>query len=111
VSPQGEPAGRGYDTFGPPLSDLAPRFAPQRDWTPDGGCFRVRAKEPVKEATVEIFRPTGTVPHLSDNDTSALTWDFAFELNSGPSPCTGSGPRIGRRKTRLTWEPPYGIEP
>jgi hypothetical protein len=28
----------------------------------------------------EIFRPTGTVPHLSGNDTAALTWDFAYEL-------------------------------
>jgi hypothetical protein len=27
---------------------------------------------------------------------------FAYELNSGPSPGTGRGPRIGRRKTRLT---------
>jgi hypothetical protein len=51
---------------------------------------------------VEIFRPTGTVPHLPGNGTPALTWDFAYELNFGPSPCTGSGPRIGRRKTRLT---------
>ena len=51
---------------------------------------------------VEIFRPTGTVPHLSGNDTPALTWDFAYELNARPSPCIGSGPRIGRRKTRLT---------
>ena len=30
------------------------------------------------------------------------TWDFAYKLNTRPSPCTGSGPRIGRRKTRLT---------
>ena len=41
-------------------------------------------------------------PHLSGNDTPALTWDFAYELNSGPSPCTGRGLRLGRRKTRLT---------
>jgi hypothetical protein len=47
------------------------------------------------------FRPTGTVPHLSGHDTLALTWDFAYGLNAGPSPCTGRGPRIGRRKTRL----------
>jgi hypothetical protein len=25
---------------------------------------------------VEIFRPTGTVQHLSGNDTPALTWGF-----------------------------------
>jgi hypothetical protein len=37
-------------------------------------------------------------PHLSGNDTPALTWDFAYELNAGPSPCTGRGPRIGKRK-------------
>ena len=47
-------------------------------------------------------RPTGTVSHLSGHDTAALTWDFAYELNTRPSPCTGRGPRIGRRKTRLT---------
>jgi hypothetical protein len=50
----------------------------------------------------EIFHPTGTVPHPPGNDTPALTWYFAYELNARPSPCTGSGPRIGRRKTRLT---------
>ena len=62
----------------------------------------VKAKEPVREATVEIFRPAGTVPHLPGNDTPALTWDFAYELNSGPFPCIGRGLRLGRRKTRLT---------
>jgi hypothetical protein len=46
----------------------------------------------------DLFRPTGTVPHLSGNDTPALTWDFAYELNARPSPCIGSGPQIGRRK-------------
>jgi hypothetical protein len=48
------------------------------------------------------FRPTGTIPHLSGNDTAALTWEFPYELNAGPSPRTGRGPRLGRRKTRLT---------
>src|ERR1017187_681012 len=50
----------------------------------------------------DLFHSTRTVPHLPGNGTAALTWDFAYELNSGPSPCIGSGPRIGRRKTRLT---------
>ena len=62
----------------------------------------VRAKEPVREERPRSSRPTGTVSHLYGNDTAALTWDFAYELNPGPSPCTGRGPRIGRRKTRLT---------
>jgi|GEM_PF-6068132 len=54
---KGEPAGRGHETSGPSLNDLAPRFAPQRHWTPDGGRSRVRAKEPVRQAMVEIFPP------------------------------------------------------
>jgi hypothetical protein len=58
----GPSAGRGHDTSGTPLSDLAPQFAPQRHWTPDGSCPRARAKEPVRAAAVEIFRPTGNCP-------------------------------------------------
>ena len=50
-----EPAGRDHDTPGPPLNDLAPRFAPQRHRTPDGSSPQARAKEPVREAMAEIF--------------------------------------------------------
>jgi hypothetical protein len=50
----------------------------------------------------EIFPPYWNCPHLPGNDTPALTWDFAYELNTRPSPCTGRGLRLGRRKTRLT---------
>jgi hypothetical protein len=46
----------------PPLNDLAPRFAPQRHWTPDGDCSRVRAKEQVREVMVEIFPPDWNCP-------------------------------------------------
>lgn len=35
-------------------------------------------------------------PHQSGHGASALAWDFAYESNSGTSPCTRSGPRIGR---------------
>ena len=89
-------------TSGTPLNDLAPRFAPQRHRAPDGGRSRARAKEPVREATVGSFPPDWNCPASARQHTSALTWDFAYELNSGPSPCAGRGPRIGRRKTRLT---------
>ena len=67
-----------------------------------GSRSRVRAKEPVRQAMAGSFRPAGTRPHQPGNDTPALTWDFTYELNTGPSPRTGRGPRLGRRKTRLT---------
>ena len=102
MCPQGEPTGTGHDASGPPLNDLAPRFAPSGAGHRLGGRSRVRSKEPVRQAMVEIFRPAGTVPHLRGNDTPALTWDFAYELNAGPSPWTGRGLRTGKRKTRLT---------
>ena len=85
-------------TPGPSAYDLAPQFAPQRHWTPDGGRPQAWPKEPVREAMAEIFRPTGTVPLPSGNDTPALIWDLIYGLNARPSPCTGRGPRIGRRK-------------
>jgi hypothetical protein len=75
------------------LAILPPGLAPQRHWTPDGGRSRARAKEPVRDATVEIFPPDWNCPHLPGNDTPALTWDFAYELNAGPSPCTGTAPK------------------
>jgi hypothetical protein len=84
------------------ISDLAPQFAPQRHWTPDGGRSRARAKSRSEGQQSRSSHPTGTVPHLPGNDTPALTWDFAYESNARPSPYTGRGPRIGRRKTRLT---------
>ena len=78
---QGVPTGRAGRTqtrrLGPLLNDLAPRFAPQRHWTPDGGRSRVRAKEPVREQWSRCFRPTGTVPHLPGDGTPVLAWDFA----------------------------------
>jgi hypothetical protein len=49
-------------TPGLPLNDLAPRFAPQRHWTPDGGRSRARAKGPVREAPVGIFPPDWNCP-------------------------------------------------
>ena len=38
------------------ISDLAPQFAPQRHWRPDGGRPRSEGKEPLREAKAEIFR-------------------------------------------------------
>jgi hypothetical protein len=37
------------------ISDLAPQFAPNRTGRRLGGRSRVRAKEPVRDAMVEIF--------------------------------------------------------
>jgi hypothetical protein len=84
------------------LTILPPSLPPNGTGRRLGGRSRVRAKEPVRGLSSRSFRPTGTRPHLPGNDTPALTWDFAYELNTRPSPCTGRGPRIGRRKTRLT---------
>ena len=42
--------------------DLAPGFAPQRHWTPDGGRSGARAKELVRVAMVEIFPPGWNCP-------------------------------------------------
>jgi hypothetical protein len=84
------------------LTILPPSLPPNGTGRRDGGRPRVRAKEPVRGPWSRSFRRTGTVPHPSGHDIAALTWDFAYELNTGPSPCIGRGPRIGRRKTRLT---------
>ena len=85
------------------INDLAPQFAPQRHWTPAGRPFTSEGKRAGQRGHGrDLSAQLELGPHLSANDTSALTWDFAYELNSRPSPCTGRGPRIGRRKTRLT---------
>ena len=39
------------------INDLAPQFAPNGTGRRLGGRSRVRAKEPVREAMVEIFPP------------------------------------------------------
>ena len=47
----------GHGTSGPPLNDLASRFAPHGTGHRLGGRSPVRAKEPVTEATAGIFPP------------------------------------------------------
>jgi hypothetical protein len=69
-----EPAGRDHELLAP-LNDLAPQFAPNDTGGRMAAVREVRAKDRVREARPISFRPTGTVPHLSGNNTLALTWD------------------------------------
>ncbi len=84
------------------LTILPPGLPPQHP-APVGGRLRALDEVPGEQAKAEILRSTGTGPAACQPTTVlALSWDFTYEANSGPSPSLGSGLRTGRRKTRLT---------
>ena len=89
------------------LSPDLPPTAPGAGWRP----FTSASKRAGQRGYGRDLPPTSTVPYLSGNDTTALICDFAYELNAGPSPGPGRGPRIGRRKTRLTCGAPLRNRP
>jgi hypothetical protein len=56
-----EPAGRDHERLSP-LNDLAPQFAPQRHWRPDGGRPGSEGKRAGQRGTAEIFPPDRNCP-------------------------------------------------
>jgi hypothetical protein len=80
------------------LTILPPGLPPNGTGRRMGRRSRVRAKEPVREVMAEIFSADWNCPASVRQRHTGSDLGFAYELNAGPSPCTGRGPRIGRRK-------------